>query len=57
MAKKNHSSGAKTTTCNKCLHQAHAIAGTVHRRCPGQPDQPLRPKHQGIEGPQRGRWE
>lgn len=57
MAKKTHNSGAKTTTCNKCLHQAHSIPGTVHRRCPGQPDQPLRPKHEGIEGSQRGRWE
>jgi hypothetical protein len=57
MAKKNHSSGAKTTTCNKCLHQAHAIPGSQHRRCPGGPDQPIRAKHEAIPSNQRGRWE
>lgn len=54
---KNHTPSTKTVTCNKCLIQAHSVSGKVHRRCPGQPDQPLRPKHQGIEPNQRGRWE
>lgn len=57
MAKKNHTPSFKTVTCNKCLQQAQSCPGKVHRRCPGQPDAPLRPKHQGIEPAQRGRWE
>lgn len=57
MARRNHSSPNKTATCNKCLHTANSVPGTVHRRCPGQPEQPLRPKSQGIEPAQRGRWE
>lgn len=57
MARRNHSTGTKSCTCNKCLHTAVAPAGKVHRRCPGQPEQPLRPKSQGIEPAQRGRWE
>ncbi len=57
MAKRNHSPNMKDVTCNKCLHTAKAVPGKVHRRCPGQPEQPIRPKHQGIEPAQRGRWE
>lgn len=57
MARRNHSPGTKPVTCNKCLHTAVAPAGKTHRRCPGQPEQPLRPKHQGIEPAQRGQWE
>jgi hypothetical protein len=57
MARRNHSTGTKSATCNKCLHTAVSVAGKVHRRCPGQPEQPLRPKGQGIEPAQRGRWE
>lgn len=57
MAKRNHSPSMKSVTCNKCLHTAVAVPGKTHRRCPGQPEQPLRPKHQGIEPAQRGRWE
>ncbi len=57
MAKRNHSPNMKSVTCNKCLHTAVAVPGKVHRRCPGQAEQPLRPKHQGIEPAQRGRWE
>jgi hypothetical protein len=56
--RRNHKPNMKPSTCNKCLNQAHAVPGTVHRRCPGQPDQPIRPKHQGIEPASgRGRWE
>lgn len=57
MARRTQSSPNKNLTCNKCLHTANSIPGTVHRRCPGQPEQPLRPKSQGIEPAQRGRWE
>lgn len=58
MARRNHSTGTKDVTCNKCLHTAKSgVGGKAHRRCPGQPEQPLRPKHQGIEPAQRGRWE
>lgn len=57
MARRNHSTGTKSCTCNKCLATAVAPAGTTHRRCPGQPEQPLRPKGQGIEPAQRGKWE
>lgn len=58
MSKRNHSAGTKSCTCNKCLITCNStVSGTVHRRCPGQPEQPLRPKHQGIEPAQRGRWE
>lgn len=57
MAKRNHSPSMKQVTCNKCLHSTISVPGKVHRRCPGQPEQPLRPKHQGIEPAQRGRWE
>jgi hypothetical protein len=57
MARRNHSAGTKSATCSKCLHTAVSVVGKVHRRCPGQPDQPLRPKSQGIEPAQRGKWE
>ena len=57
MARRNHSPGTKPCTCNKCLATAVTPAGTTHRRCPVQPDQPLRPKGQGIEVALRGKWE
>jgi hypothetical protein len=58
MAKHNQSTGTKSVTCNKCLlTERSGVAGKVHRRCPGQPEQPIRPKSQGIEPAQRGRWE
>lgn len=58
MSKKSgKSTGAKTCTCNKCLIEAHSIPGTTHRRCPGQPEQPLRGKGQNIPSANRGRWE
>lgn len=55
--RRNHNPNMKQVTCNKCLHTAVAVPGKQHRRCPGQPEQPIRPKHQGIEGHARGRWE
>lgn len=55
--RRNHKPNMKTCTCNKCLNTAHAVPGKAHRRCPGQADQPIRAKHQGIEGVARGRWE
>jgi hypothetical protein len=57
MSTRNHSPNMKLVTCNKCLHTAVSVPGTAHRRCPGQPEQPIRPKHQGIDAQLRGRWE
>jgi hypothetical protein len=56
-SRRNHSPNSKPVTCNKCLISTVGTPGKVHRRCSGQPEQPIRPKHQGIEPAQRGRWE
>ena len=56
MAKKTQNAGAKEATCDKCKTTAHAIPGTQHRRCSGNPDQPPRAKHDNIAGNLRGRW-
>ncbi len=56
--RRNHNPNMKPVTCNKCLHTAVSVPGKTHRRCPGQPEQPLRPKHQGLDPASgRGRWE
>ncbi len=58
MSTKNHNPNMKPCTCNKCLATALSISGKTHRRCPGQAEAPLRPKHDGIQPASgRGRWE
>jgi len=58
MANRNKASvGMKDSTCSKCLIQAHSVPGTHHRRCPGQPDQPLRGRGENLPSESRGRWE
>ena len=57
MARRNQSTGSKPVTCNKCLRTGVSIPGKTHRRCPGQPEAPLRPRSEGIEPAMRGRWE
>lgn len=54
--KRNHNPGAKTCTCSKCNTEAHSIPGKTHRRCPGQPDQPLRTAGNYIVAADRGKW-
>lgn len=56
MAKKSTNAGAKNCTCDKCQATAHAIGSSTHRRCSGQPDQPIRAKHDLIAGNLRGHW-
>lgn len=38
----------------------HPVSATMvdkpHRRCPGEPNKPLRPKHEPIAVARRGRW-
>jgi len=55
MAKK--SNPAKACKCNKCGATASSIAGTRHRRCSGQSDQPLRGRGANIPSANRGTWE
>jgi hypothetical protein len=54
--RRNHSPKTKDTTCDKCGVTAHAVPGKKHRRCSGQPDAPIRAKHDALPGAQRGRW-
>lgn len=54
----NHRPSMKRVTCNKCLTDSYAVPGKTHRRCPGGPNQEIRPKHQGIvPAASRGHWE
>lgn len=56
MSRRNHSINMKVCTCSKCSNKAHTIPGTTHRRCPGQLEQAIVPKHEGIEPAKRGTW-
>ncbi len=57
MAKKRtHVNNAKLCKCDKCGAQAHAIPDTPHRRCGGGDGTQLRPKHEGMDPANRGRW-
>lgn len=56
-SRRNHNSGGQMCMCSVCGASANAIKGTTHRRCSGQPDAPIRQKHQGIEpASARGKW-
>lgn len=58
MSNKSHSPGHTQTICSKCGTEAHSKKGTTHRRCGGNPESPLRPKHEGIlPAAGRGTWQ
>lgn len=58
MARKgNKSAGYKECTCSKCGMVTNSTPSTPHRRCPGQPDQPLRSRGNNIPGELRGTWQ
>lgn len=62
MARRNHSTGFKSSECNKCQAKGHAPQGAQHRRCTGvalsegQEVALLRPKHEKLGSEHRGVW-
>lgn len=58
--KRNHVSGFKTHTCDKCGAKAHSMINTFHRRCTSTMSEaevvPIRPKHDLLPKNQRGQW-
>lgn len=64
MAKRNHNSAFKPSTCSVCSAQAITTSGKRHRRCTGQKHDvpegasvPIRPKHDLIPSANRGTWQ
>lgn len=55
-SKRNHAPNSKDVICDKCGATAKSAPGKRHRRCPGQMEAGLRPKHEGIAPKDRGRW-
>jgi len=57
MSKKARSTPAKPCKCNKCGVEAHAIGGTLHRRCAGSAENPsLKAKSEKLPTGARGTW-
>lgn len=58
MSNKSHNPGHTQTTCSACKAEAHSKKGTTHRRCAGQPNIPIKNKHEGmLPASGRGTWQ